>query len=145
MSLIVKLTSEQNHRCCYCGHQMVRTKLKYGETVPSNFSTKDHFEPKTYGGIASYENMIAACFQCNGLRGELDAYAFYNLMRKWFKRDPSLRHRWHNLSKAELRLLKINCLEVHERQLRGLARQYIEYAFRHHTFVKRNPAHFRLA
>lgn len=142
MTLIVRLIGEQNHRCCYCGHSMMRHRTKYGQPMPRNTATKDHYEPKTYGGITSYENMIAACFQCNTLRGELDADAFYNLMQKWFKRDPNLRVRWHTLTREELYPLKINCLLVHEKQLRGRAQKYIEYAFRHFTFVTNNASHF---
>jgi 5-methylcytosine-specific restriction endonuclease McrA len=107
--------------------------------------TKDHFEPRVYGGPTVFENMIAACCQCNNLRGELDAFAFYNLMCKWLKRDPTLWERWYSLTRSELRTLKEQCHTVHERQLNGLAFRHIEYAFRHFHFTKRERYRTRRA
>lgn len=134
MTYMQRLTESQNHRCCYCGHTMITLKSKEGVPQPRNLLTKDHVEPRTYGGLTNYANLIAACFQCNNLRGEMEAQAFYNLQQKWFKRDGTLNVRWHQISRAELCHLKKQCHLVHERQLRGLAMRNIEYAFRHFTF-----------
>jgi len=133
---IYALSEPQNHRCCYCGHHMIRHQHISGLPTPRNAITKDHFEPRMYGGETVEENLIAACCQCNNLRGEMDAFAFFNLMQKWFKRDPSLRVRWHLISREELGELKIQCQSVHARQLHGLGRNSIEFAFRHFHFVR---------
>lgn len=132
---IIALSEPQNHRCCYCGHRMIRHKGESGVAFPRDAATKDHVEPRSYDGETSWWNMVAACSQCNSLRGQIDAIAFSNLMQKWFRRDPTLRARWHQISKEELRVFKQKCLDVHQRQLRGLAKQYIEYAFRHYDFA----------
>lgn len=134
---IIALSARQNHRCCYCGHEMVRHSHINRQPTPRNAITKDHVEPRTYGGETTWWNLVAACCQCNQLRGEMEATAFYNLMQKWFKRDPTLRSRWHQIDRDELIEFKIQCLTVHARQLRGLGRNNIEYAFRHFDFVIR--------
>ena len=132
---ILALSEPQNHRCCYCGHEMIRHQHISGVPTPRNAATKDHLEPRTYGGETKKDNLIAACCQCNGLRGELEAMAFFNLMQKWFKRDPTLHERWHQVDLGELREFKMQCLTVHVRQLNGLGRHSVEMAFRHFHFV----------
>lgn len=134
---IIVLSEPQNHRCCYCGHEMIRYQHVDGETMPRNAATRDHLEPRVYGGKTSYENMIAACLLCNNLRGELEAIAFFNLQQKWFKRDESLRKRWHSVSHEELIEFKVQCITVHVRQLNGLGRRSLEHAFRHLQFIRR--------
>ncbi len=134
---IIALSEPQNHRCCYCGHAMIRHKHIDGAPMPRNAATKDHLEPRFYGGVTTTENLIAACYQCNSLRGELEALAFFNLQQKWFKRDESLRPRWHSASREELVEFKIQCQSVHVRQLNGLGRRSLEHAFRHLQFVRR--------
>ncbi len=134
---IEMIAESQANVCRYCEHVMIRQKQLTGIPYPRNAMTKDHLEPKVYGGQNTRENLIAACSQCNHLRGEMDADAFNNLMRKWFKRDPTLRERWHTISRAEMNSLKRQTLVVHERHMRGLARRWIEYAFRHFDFTFR--------
>jgi hypothetical protein len=134
MSYILRIAEAQNHRCCYCGHRMIRHTHYNGVPTPRDALIKDHLEPRTYGGPTEINNIIAACCQCNNLRGEMEALAFHNLMQKWFKRDATLRGRWHMVTREELYTLKLQCIKVHERQLNGLARKYIEYAFRHVIF-----------
>lgn len=73
----------------------------------------------------------------------MDAHAFYNLMQKWFKRDSALHERWHRISREELAALKIQCIRVHERQLCGLAKRYVEMAFRHFDLLRKYPHHLR--
>lgn len=144
MSHILRIAEAQNYRCCYCGHPMLRHQHIDGKSTPRNAMTKDHVEPRAYGGETNTNNLVAACCQCNCLRGEIEAVAFYNLMQKWFKRDASLLIRWHQLSQQELFELKVQCIQVHERQLKGLAVKYIEYAFRHVVFThqrRRQLAH----
>lgn len=131
------LTEAQNHRCGYCGHPMIRHTPQRYVSEPLNGLTKDHVTPRVYGGPTELKNLIAACRLCNNLRGEMDAYAFYNLLKKWFKHDPNLQKQWHSLSKGEIISLKQKCLMVHERQLRGLAKRNIVKAFEHYEFVHR--------
>jgi hypothetical protein len=96
--------------------------------------TKDHLTPRVYGGPTQRDNLVAACCQCNNLRGEMEAAAFKNLMEKWFRRNSYLWIRWHNISSAELSQLKMQCITVHERQLRGKAKRCIDIAYRHLEF-----------
>lgn len=138
---IIRLSEPQNHRCCYCSHIMIRHVHIDGLPTPRDAMTKDHYEARTYGGVTTYENMVAACCQCNNLRGEMEAEAFYNLMQKWFKRDDTLHARWHTLSREELYELKQQCLSTHERQLSGLARHYVEFAFRLIQFMESRRRH----
>ncbi|MBY0538252.1 HNH endonuclease [Patescibacteria group bacterium] len=124
---------------------MITHQYKEGITQPRNLLTKDHLQPRTYGGLTIYDNLIAACSQCNNLRGEMEAQAFFNLQQKWFRRDVTLRARWHTISREELYDLKTQCLQAHERQLRGLAMRNIEYAFRHFKFICCQKKLFRRA
>lgn len=87
-------------------------------------------------------NLVAACCQCNNLRGEMEAKAFQNILNKWFKRDAWLWIRWHTIQYDELSQLKQECLAIHERQLRGLGRHYVDIAYRHLEFTYRER--FRL-
>lgn len=135
MSIVVRIAESQNHRCCYCRHPMIRHVHQDRQPTPRNAATKDHVIPRAYGGATTYENMVAACLQCNNLRGEIDAVTFYNIMHKWFKKHPELHTVWHQIPYAELRELKIICLLTYERQLRGQAIRYIEMAFRHNNFT----------
>ncbi len=45
------------HRCQYCG----KTDISL---------TVDHIIPKAHGGIESWENLVAACVQCNNKKGD---------------------------------------------------------------------------
>ncbi len=140
---VIRLNEAQNHRCCYCGHRMEHHVQVRGMTVPPNVPTRDHLEPRIYGGKTHEDNLLIACRQCNNLRGEMDAIAFFNLLQKWFKRDPTLHGRWHSLTPDELRMLKVQCYEVHRALLCGRARKYKEFAFRHFEFTIRLWQHER--
>jgi CRISPR/Cas system Type II protein with McrA/HNH and RuvC-like nuclease domain len=69
------LSERQNHRCCYCGTRMVddNGRSKFSATV-------DHVTPKSKGGIDHHENYVIACYHCNNLRGDQDAYKFAQRM-----------------------------------------------------------------
>ncbi len=134
---IERIARKQYYRCYYCDHPMIRHRHIEGQATPRDAMTKDHYIPRAWGGPTVPKNIVAACCQCNTLRGDMDAEAFYNLMQKWFKRRPYLWVRWHQLSEEELYLLKLHCIQVHERQLRGKARRHIEFAYRHISFVFR--------
>lgn len=122
MKTIDILSERQNHRCCYCGNGM-RSVPKTKTVVPRNAATKEHIVPKSYNGLGYLENLVAACRLCNELRGNMDAIAFYNLQQKWFKKDETLRLRWHSVSAQEYRDYKLSCLDTQYRQLQGLARK----------------------
>lgn len=134
MSYIQRIAAEQNYLCYYCKHPMFRYRK---QPLPSDALTKDHVVPRSEGGITAPSNMVAACSQCNNLRGDIAAEAFYNLMQKWFKRNPFLWIRWHNLSRSELYDLKLRCIRVQEQRLRGKAQHYPRYAFQHFDYVRR--------
>lgn len=138
MKNIYILSEPQNHRCCYCGNQMVEIKRQERNIVPRDAMTREHFIPKSYGGPTEKENLVAACQQCNEMRGNMDAVAFYNLIQKWFKRDETLRSRWHSISREERYEFKLRCLRTQERHLSGLSRKYNVYILRHAEFVYHN-------
>lgn len=121
MKPIEILSERQNHRCCYCGHAMeiISTPLS---VVPRQAATKEHVIPKSYNGLGLLDNLVAACRLCNELRGNMDAVAFYNLQQKWFRRDETLRPRWHAITMAEYHHFKLRCLETQYRHLEGLSR-----------------------
>lgn len=126
----LKLSEPQNHRCCYCTHVIERYRSYAGQPLPPNAITRDHLHPKSQGG-KNGENLLAACHQCNLLRGDMDAMAFYNLLQRLFARSPRLRTNWHSLSRATLSNLRVRFLITHERQLRGVAKRDINAAFMH--------------
>jgi hypothetical protein len=113
---------------------MIRHFEKSGST-PRNAITRDHVEPRASGG-KNKNNLVAACSLCNGLRGDMEAEAFYNLMQKWFRRDPALRHRWYSISAEEYYGFHLECIDVMNRQLRSLGRKSKEHAFRHFTLIR---------
>lgn len=106
-----------------------------GKPTPRNAATKDHVEPRYYGGKTIPENMVAACCLCNNLRGSLEAIAFFNAVQRWFKNEPGLWERWHKISYDEYREYELRCKEIHARQLNGLVIRSPEHAFRHLQFV----------
>jgi hypothetical protein len=138
-ALLTCLAERQNYRCCYCGHPMVRHQHRNGWPTPRNTMTFDHLEPKSYGGAWLIENMVIACAQCNQLRGNMEALAFFNLQQKWFRRNRLLWYEWHIIPWSALQPLRQQCLLVHERQLYGLARRDLERAFRHFALVRTYP------
>lgn len=50
-----RLLARDKHTCGYCG--------KHATTV-------DHITPVSRGGTSSWENTVAACFRCNGRKGD---------------------------------------------------------------------------
>tara|TARA_B100000745_G_scaffold199304_1_gene131455 strand:- start:4088 stop:4531 length:444 start_codon:yes stop_codon:yes gene_type:complete len=137
MSYIVGIAEEQDFLCYYCDHPMHKHQHVEGQPTPRDAITKDHYIARAWGGLTHPSNMVAACCQCNNLRGDIEAEAFKNLMWKWFKRNPYLWIRWHNVANEELYELKLQCIRVYERQLRGKAQRYIEFAYHHFDFTFR--------
>ena len=63
--------------CAYCG-QKFNTKDKH-----RSFSI-DHIKPKTAGGTDDLNNLVAACFRCNGKKGGRNMF-------EWYIRQPTFR------------------------------------------------------
>lgn len=65
-----KLSSEQNHKCCWCGCTTVE------ENGKKNSATIEHILPKSQGGTYDFENLAMACSKCNNERKTMDVDAF---------------------------------------------------------------------
>ena len=72
---IMKLSEQQNHRCCYCG---VHTWCKhYGEDGPwQTMATVEHVLPRKNGGTNKKGNIVMACSECNNKRARENPYIF---------------------------------------------------------------------
>jgi 5-methylcytosine-specific restriction endonuclease McrA len=67
MSKREELFSTQHGKCFWCGFDML--PLGLGEALPRS-CTVDHVIPKVAGGLgSSTNNLVAACYECNHLRG----------------------------------------------------------------------------
>ena len=44
-----------SHRCAYCGRSA---------------TTIDHVQPRSRGGVDSWENLVACCLRCNNVKGD---------------------------------------------------------------------------
>lgn len=61
--MIRRLSEAQNHRCCYCGVDMVADHLhQHGATI-------EHVVTRAAGGKTTWLNLVAACRTCNTKRG----------------------------------------------------------------------------
>lgn len=69
----------QKSRCFYCNHKMA-LYIPRRDEKPSDFMcTEDHLVPQSMGGSDERENVVAACFLCNNIRGSVHWNDF-----KWF-------------------------------------------------------------
>jgi 5-methylcytosine-specific restriction endonuclease McrA len=59
-----RLSEAQNHRCAYCGKIM-------------DHPTRDHIIPRSKGGAHSWINIVAACQECNKMKGTQPPHSFY--------------------------------------------------------------------
>lgn len=59
------LAKWQNWRCFYCTKKMIWKTVTY-----------DHIQTKASGGDVSLENGVAACRECNWLRGDMPFHEF---------------------------------------------------------------------
>jgi len=50
--------ARDNHKCQYCAKHFPESELSF-----------DHVNPRTYGGITSWENIVTACIYCNRKKG----------------------------------------------------------------------------
>ena len=74
--LIQKLSGEQNHRCAYCGVEMIF------DLFSPQTATADHITPRVDGGTFYWTNIVAACWRCNFARGTKDALEFFEWITK---------------------------------------------------------------
>ena len=70
---LAALSEAQNHRCCYCGAEMTLQV----RNAP-NSATFEHVSPlsKTSWPAGAWENLVAACYRCNNMRGDTCAFTF---------------------------------------------------------------------
>ena len=70
--LMMKLSEEQNHRCCYCGtkviHYFESESWQTTGNPPNNGATFEHVLEYAHGGLFNYNNLVMACRQCNTMR-----------------------------------------------------------------------------
>lgn len=66
---LASLIEHQGGRCYYCTREMVSRH----ETLAPSI---DHKTPICMGGAGGVPNIVAACRECNGLKGPLDAETF---------------------------------------------------------------------
>lgn len=134
MRPVLTVAEQQNYTCWYCEHTMTRHQHLPGVMIPRDALTQDHVKPRVVGGKTTVENLVAACSQCNFMRGETDHHAFRNILRKWFHHNHSLWLRWHSIPWDEVCHRKQHCSLVHEKLLRGKAMRYPHFAFMHQDF-----------
>jgi hypothetical protein len=86
---IVVLSEQQNHRCCYCGVNMIIPRIQCDRIgyLP-NVATIEHVQPRIKGGQRGYHNEVAACQLCNSVRSADDAIEFYHWRLKHLDKTP---------------------------------------------------------
>lgn len=63
-ALRMRLSAEQNHRCCLCG------KRTNEATKQADVATLEHLIPRSKGGRDTYDNCVMTCSRCNVERGD---------------------------------------------------------------------------
>lgn len=76
-SSVEQLIGRDGHRCAWCGRGLKSRGLAKGNLI----ATADHVIPKSKGGGNALDNLILACHQCNGRRGDMDADLFLEVCR----------------------------------------------------------------
>ena len=74
----LQLCAEQNHRCAYCGLAFIYNAGSAHPLAP----TIEHVIRLADGGLRVWENEVAACWSCNNRRGEIEAVAYYHVVRE---------------------------------------------------------------
>jgi hypothetical protein len=67
--MLDKLCQAQKNRCAYCDRAMTRDDSGRRATV-------DHVIPVSRGGRTRYDNVVAACSDCNGAKGSMLEHVF---------------------------------------------------------------------
>jgi 5-methylcytosine-specific restriction endonuclease McrA len=55
----INVATRDGFRCQYCGRKLPLSKLTY-----------DHVVPRSQGGKTRWENIVMACYDCNGRKGD---------------------------------------------------------------------------
>lgn len=105
MSRIIKLSECQNHRCAYCGIELLHPKFRISGKKPARElppipalnwkthskskkyrrATVDHVIPRCDGGTDSLANTVAACKLCNEYRGNVPAEVAFERIQRLIK------------------------------------------------------------
>jgi 5-methylcytosine-specific restriction endonuclease McrA len=56
-----------NNICQYCGRKIYKYLNEKGSPYPDDGRTVDHIIPRCKGGKNSKDNVIACCYNCNGI------------------------------------------------------------------------------
>lgn len=70
---------EQNGLCAYCGDIMVvmtGDEFNARPDLRANRATRDHVTPRALGGPDDLENIVAACWDCNCIKGNIPPRVF---------------------------------------------------------------------
>lgn len=71
---------EQNGMCYFCNRRMYRKHKNNWEHHKMRRVTAEHVIPVADGGPNTYENIVAACHECNSRRGRMPAEQFKMLV-----------------------------------------------------------------
>lgn len=80
--LMQKLSAEQNHRCCHCGHRLRDDVDQFHQHYP----TFEHLIPCRYGGTWAWDNLAVAHRCCNEYYTDRTSVGFYKY-RKMMKKE----------------------------------------------------------
>jgi hypothetical protein len=109
---IIRLSSEQNHNCCYCG---IKTFLNHEDRngwPSSRLATIDHIEAKFNGGRNTFENTVMSCQKCNTLKSSVDAMVFYYFIQNLNKEELYIFHYAYIWKKFNTKLQQIASTEI---------------------------------
>lgn len=80
---LIQLSGAQNHRCCYCGQKTWHSHIIDGGDVKHTRRTQatiEHVVALVHGGTWCKDNLVMACDECNGARGEKSVERFVALI-----------------------------------------------------------------
>ncbi|WP_119301120.1 HNH endonuclease [Dongia deserti] len=77
--VLLELWRFQGGRCAYCGRTMVDPRAGAGDRNTPLRATIDHLRPLALGGRDDGYNRVAACLECNVLKGPLHITEFIRL------------------------------------------------------------------
>lgn len=60
------LRKQYGDDCFYCGVPMAFQRLRKGTPWPANLATLEHVHPVSRGGTHTWDNVVLACWSCNG-------------------------------------------------------------------------------
>lgn len=88
-------------------------------------ATREHIIPRAFGGETAWDNLVAACRECNSLRGHMDAQAFF-----WIRQQVSV---------VAIRVIRPQLLAREDRKYRLIARTRVDIAWTFFSRWLRNP------